>query len=344
MCGSGKPSAMSACRNFCSRIDLSGRPWRQRTGKKDQCTNLLADMTRVKYTCTALQPRSERRLHPIRGTHRSRARQIQLLFHKMPRLVALVLVSAAVRMVVGIWLGAPGSCGGVRVVPHTHALFGPPLGAPARARPVFAPARCVGCANLADACAPLDMPMRLAARDHVVLVARGACDFAQKTAVVQEAGALGVIIVNGPASSPVTSMKFNDSLVSSGNAPSIRIPTAMIEFSEWARFARCRDSPLLTITMTHVGQAVNDIDEGRHVLVWAVMIGMVALILVSTLPGLFRRLQRLYIKPTDNPTVSRQTSSEMTPLLGPPSPPKIEVGAHPLGGSVGAEHERGLPQ
>lgn len=212
----------------------------------------------------------------------------------MPPQLALLLLAAAARTVAGIVVSAPDSCGGLRVVPHTRALFGPALRGSATARPVFAPApRTLSRAwwplrfwrarsdriGLSDACVPLGEPARLAARDHVVLVARGKCDFAAKTAALQDAGAIGVVIVNGRDTSQLVNMKLNESLVDAGRAPNISIPTAMIQFADWARFARCRANPALSITMSLSGQAVNDIDYGRDALVWAIMRGMALWIL-----------------------------------------------------------------
>lgn len=214
------------------------------------------------------------------------------------RIARLVALAAALRAWVacGVVLGAPASCGGSRLATHTAARFGRPLASRATPLLAYAPKPAsVGAAPkrpwwrararasphtdaLSELCAPLDARGETLARGRVLFALRGSCDFARKAVVAQEAGALGVVVVNARHAGQLVNMKLNDTLADNGVKPDISIPAVMVRFSEWQRVAACRDDGL-TVTLTSDGEAVYDIDYGRDALNWAMMRGMALWIL-----------------------------------------------------------------
>ena len=95
------------------------------------------------------------------------------------------------------------------------------------------------------ACIPLSVPADIRTiKGRVAVVARGVCDFSQKVTLMQDAGAVGVIVVNSEKDGETLAMmKRNDSKVA---AKQISIPSVMISFQSWTKFAPCTNCLLYT--------------------------------------------------------------------------------------------------
>lgn len=130
--------------------------------------------------------------------------------------------------------------------------------------------------SLFDACTQLSVPADLAAvGGRVAVVARGDCDFAQKVGFMQDAGAVGVIVVNfKDGGEHLANMKLNET---KKNPAPITIPAVMISYNEWATIMPCRNDTMVVFTAE--GEATFDIDYGRDALNWAMMRGMALWIL-----------------------------------------------------------------
>lgn len=130
--------------------------------------------------------------------------------------------------------------------------------------------------SLFDACTPLSVPADVATVDgRVVVVARGDCDFAQKVGIMQDAGAVGVIVVNfKDGGEHLANMKLNET---KENPAPITIPAVMISYNDWATILPCRNDTMVVFTTE--GEATFDIDYGRDALNWAMMRGMALWIL-----------------------------------------------------------------
>lgn len=130
--------------------------------------------------------------------------------------------------------------------------------------------------SLFDACTKLSVPADLVAvQGRVAVVARGDCDFAQKIGFMQDAGAVGVIVVNlKDGGEHLANMKLNDT---KKNPENITIPAVMISYSDWETILPCRNDTMVVFTAE--GEATFDIDYGRDALNWAMMRGMALWIL-----------------------------------------------------------------
>lgn len=127
---------------------------------------------------------------------------------------------------------------------------------------------------LFDACIPLSVPADVeTVKGRVAVVARGVCDFSEKVTLMQEAGAVGVIVVNSESDgNQLATMKRNDSKLA---GPAITIPSVMISFQSWVKFAPCVNDT--TVNFNSEGQYNNA--NGRDALNWAMMRGMALWIL-----------------------------------------------------------------
>lgn len=100
------------------------------------------------------------------------------------------------------------------------ASFGPALDAPGLNKQVMP---VVESGNLGLACNPLDEANQVAVNKRIAMVLRGVCPFTQKVLNAQNAGALGVIVVDNTSASPPDALGGADSRVT---IPAIRISLA----------------------------------------------------------------------------------------------------------------------
>ena len=100
------------------------------------------------------------------------------------------------------------------------AAFGPALDSPGLTRQVMP---VVEGANLGLACAALDAANQTAVRKRIALVLRGTCPFTQKVLNAQNAGALGVIVIDNTTATPPDSLGGADARVT---IPAIRVSFA----------------------------------------------------------------------------------------------------------------------
>ncbi|CAN8065892.1 unnamed protein product [Agarophyton chilense] len=126
---------------------------------------------------------------------------------------------------------------------------------------------------LFDSCFQLSVPAdQHAVKGTIAVVARGVCDFAQKIHFMQDAGALGVIVVNfKDEGDHLANMKLN----TTKKNPEISIPAVMIRYRDWARIAPCWNET--KVIFTSEGEAQGD--YGHDALNWAMMRGMALWIL-----------------------------------------------------------------
>ena len=106
------------------------------------------------------------------------------------------------------------------------ASFGPPLGSPGvtgQIMPVVDQAD--GVTGLA--CTPLNAKNALAVNGRIALVDRGVCGFTVKAAVVQAAGAIGMVVADNVAGSPPPGL--------GGSDPTITIPAVRISQADGAK-------------------------------------------------------------------------------------------------------------
>ena len=101
------------------------------------------------------------------------------------------------------------------------ATFGPALGSPGLNRQVMP---VVEAGNLGLACAPFDEANRTAVKNRIALVLRGTCGFTVKVLNAQNAGAVGVIVVDNTAVTPPDSL--------GGLDPAITIPAIRVTFAD----------------------------------------------------------------------------------------------------------------
>jgi hypothetical protein len=119
------------------------------------------------------------------------------------------------------------------------ASFGPILSSPgvtAEVMPVVDTAP-----NLGLACNPLNAANAMAVNGKIALVDRGVCGFAVKAKICQNAGAIGVIIVNNAAGSPAPGL--------GGADPTITIPTVSLTQAD----GNTLKAALATRSRTHSG-------------------------------------------------------------------------------------------
>ncbi|KAI0563538.1 hypothetical protein FGB62_37g24 [Gracilaria domingensis] len=184
---------------------------------------------------------------------------------------------------------------------------------------------------LFDACCQLSVPADLqAVKGTIAVVARGVCDFAQKVRYMQDAGALGVIVVNfKDEGDHLANMKLNQSKTN----PEINIPAVMIRYRDWARIAPCWNET--NVIFTSEGEAQGD--YGHDALNWAMMRGMALWILCQCGVNVVRykrrvseyraRADAIAALPVetyhrhDHPEPS-STQEESTPLLADTSEPE----------------------
>jgi len=139
-----------------------------------------------------------------------------------PNVNAAVRVVLARRLNLTITGANAGSAAGTYYI--GEASFGPPiepLPVNGQLMPVVDQAGGTGLA-----CAPLDATNALAVRNNIALVDRGSCDFTVKARNVQDAGAIGMIVVDN-VPGEVTTL--------SGTDESIRIPAARITLADGIR-------------------------------------------------------------------------------------------------------------
>lgn len=129
---------------------------------------------------------------------------------------------------------------------------------------------------LFNACVPLSVPADMqAAQGRVVVVSRGVCDFSQKVTLMQNAGAVGVIVVDYEKDGEnLVTMKRNDT---KEEKEPIVIPSVMISYQSWSKIAPCSNDT--TVVFTTEGENPYNLDQGRDALNWAMMRGMALWIL-----------------------------------------------------------------
>ncbi|KAJ0409517.1 hypothetical protein ATCC90586_009057 [Pythium insidiosum] len=95
---------------------------------------------------------------------------------------------------------------------------------------------------LQEACAPIPLAQRALVRGRVVMVRRGSCAFARKAMVLQEAGAMGVVIVNNkktpmsPSNSAGRQYVMMDDRQRLG--ANVKVPVVMISMADAAELRR----------------------------------------------------------------------------------------------------------
>lgn len=128
---------------------------------------------------------------------------------------------------------------------------------------------------LFNACRQLSVPHDIeAVKGKVAVVMRGVCDFAIKVYLMQNAGAVGVVVVNKEGENQLANMKLDDRKENPGP---IEIPSVMISYDDWLRVLPCRNDTEVIFTVQ--GEATFDSDYGREALNWAMMRGMALWIL-----------------------------------------------------------------
>jgi PA domain len=123
------------------------------------------------------------------------------------------------------------------------AAFGPPLSSPgvtAEVMPVVDTAP-----NLGLACNPLSALNAAAVNGKIALVDRGTCTFVVKVKNAQNAGAIGVLVVNNAAGTPPSGL--------GGADPTITIPSVMITQAD----GNTLKAALATRSRTHSGMFAN---------------------------------------------------------------------------------------
>lgn len=136
---------------------------------------------------------------------------------------------------------SPSRVAGIRRV--GVAQFGPPLSSPGvtgEVMPVIDTPP-----NTGLACAPLSEPNARAVRGKIALIDRGECTFAEKVRNVQDAGAIGAIIVDNAPGTPPPDL--------AGDDPSIVIPAVRISLEDGTALR----AVLATRSRTNSGLFVN---------------------------------------------------------------------------------------
>ena len=101
------------------------------------------------------------------------------------------------------------------------ASFGPALDSPGLNRQVMP---VIESGNLGLACAPLDEANQKAVKNRIAMVLRGTCAFTIKVLNAQNAGAVGVVVVDNTTATPPDSL--------GGADPAITIPAIRISFAD----------------------------------------------------------------------------------------------------------------
>lgn len=129
--------------------------------------------------------------------------------------------------------------------------------------------------KLFNSCIPLSVPADMEkVQGRVAVVSRGVCDFSQKVTIMQDAGAVAVIVVNFESlGKAITVMKLNDSKPVKGE---IRIPSVMISFAAWRAIAPCGNAT--KVVFSAEGEKVVK-DYSKDTLNWVMMRGMALWIL-----------------------------------------------------------------
>eukprot|EP00184_Porphyridium_aerugineum_P006606 CAMPEP_0184699488 /NCGR_PEP_ID=MMETSP0313-20130426/5744_1 /TAXON_ID=2792 /ORGANISM="Porphyridium aerugineum, Strain SAG 1380-2" /LENGTH=459 /DNA_ID=CAMNT_0027158591 /DNA_START=313 /DNA_END=1692 /DNA_ORIENTATION=- len=124
---------------------------------------------------------------------------------------------------------------------------------------------------LFDGCHRLSVSQDIArAKGSIVVLVRGNCEFGKKVYNMQQAGALGVVVVNFKSEGErLANMKLNES----SSIGTIIIPSLMVSWNEWELISKCREDNV-TLSFTADGEAAFDMDYGRDALNWAMMRGM----------------------------------------------------------------------
>ena len=130
------------------------------------------------------------------------------------------------------------------------AAFGPPLESPGLTRRVAA---VVEAGALGQACVPLDAVNAKAVRRKIALVVRGTCAFTQKVLNAQNAGAVGVIVVENVVTTPPADL--------GGSSTSITIPAVRVTQAD----GNALFSALTTRKTIRAGRDDDDDDEGEVV-------------------------------------------------------------------------------
>lgn len=127
-----------------------------------------------------------------------------------------------------------------------------------------------------NSCIPLSVASDIeAVHGRVAVVSRGVCDFSRKVTLMQDAGAVAVIVVNLEVSGDkIIVMKLNDSKADTND---IHIPSVMISYSSWMKIAPCSNST--TVVFSGEGENPPNSDPSRDALNWAMMRGMALWIL-----------------------------------------------------------------
>lgn len=125
---------------------------------------------------------------------------------------------------------------------------------------------------LFDACAPLSSAeARGASRGRVVIVKRGVCEFVIKVANLEEAGAIGVIVVNfASAGDTLANMRRNKTGEYSARA--VSIPSVMISHKAWVGIAPCENET--KVLFSAQGETAFAIDSGMKAINWALLRGI----------------------------------------------------------------------
>jgi len=219
--------------------------------------------------------------------------------------------------------------------------------------------------DLFDACEPLSVEeSKEAARGAVVFVSRGECEFGRKVRILQDAGAVGVVVVNYDAAGehlvnmrlntsktgdrlPLTSLmdrfesatevvelqdadasfELLENFVRTTGVQPVRIPSLMITFRDWATIAPCARAANsnVTVSMTAAGEASFDLDYGRDALNWAMMRGMALWILFQCGVSIVR-LKRRHSEMT-----ARATAIQNMPVCTFSRPPRVFTRSVPRG-------------
>ena len=181
----------------------------------------------------------------------------------------LAILAGALRTF-GIQITAPIKCGGSRTISHAMAKFGRRLAQNSTPAPVHVARSTDNAVNLGMLCTPMnDKNMR----DKIVVGLRGKCEFSRKAMIAQNAGAIGLIVINNENEDVLVTMKMS----SSGNTTTVipEIPSIMILFSDWKSIENCSNDIL--IRFDHFGEYVNGVTNVA--LNWAMIRGLVLWVL-----------------------------------------------------------------
>lgn len=207
-------------------------------------------------------------------------------------------------VVASLTINAPAACGGVRVITHATAFFGPRLSQPSNnLLPIFAgyPEGVRGGGGGVKGMWRLDTgcgiwgggrgSVRLGrkrkgkegrkvrsgwenVKGKVGFVVRGECDFVEKVLGLEMFGAVGVVVVNEVKEKKLVNMKINDTR----RSVRPRIPSVMVNWRDWVILSQCRDQGV-KVALSREGEATLDSDYERDALNWILMRGMALWIL-----------------------------------------------------------------